>query len=458
MERVFELKLEKNRMAASLDLCHPEKRPSILMDGLADLLKENQIIHGVKMDVLELIVNEPDSVVYPIVIAEGTASVKGTDAYLRNEMKEKNNAVSGKFNFREVMHIPSVTKGQLLATEIPPGMGMNGMDVTGRTIMAQNGRPLKIKAGQNVLNQSGQFYSMLDGQVSITHHSISVNPLFEVKGDLDLKTGNLDFIGNIVINGNVPSGYEVKAGGDIRVNGLVEAANLQAAGNIIVQGGIAGAMRGSITAGGNVQVNYLNQAIVKAGNDVYVKSSILHSKVTAGGNVECKTGTIIGGTVSAGRNILVKDLGNELFTKTELAVGWDPMLEKKENETKDSIETAKANIKKLYEIESRLSQIAKQTGKLTDEQQQMIHKQRATIQTMEKQLKDLNDELVLMQAEKQDRLNSSLFVFEKVFPNTKTYFGKYAHMTNQIYKKVTFSLENSEIRIHPLQDPEKVHH
>lgn len=458
MVKAFEVKLTKDRLTAVLDLKEHEKIDLVSVDSLSELLMENHITVGVKQDVLESVASNPSSVKYPIAVAEGKPAVNGADAYLRNEINDMNHADKEAFNFRVVLHIPSVTNGQLLATEIPAGEGIDGLDVTGRQIRGRKGRPLRIKAGNNVLNKSGKFYSMIDGKVSITNTSISVNPVFEVKGDLDLKTGNIDFVGNITIRGNVPSGYELKAGGDIWVHGLVEASSLQAAGNIIILGGVAGGLKGSITAGGNVLVNYLNQANVKAGQDVIVKTSILHSRVTAGGNVDCRTGTLIGGTISAGRNIFVKGLGNELFTKTELAVGWDPTLEKSEMETIQSIENAKANIKKLTEIEVKITDIVKQTGKLTDEQQRMISKQRATRQSIENSLLELSDELHVLQAEKQDRLNSTLMIFDRVFPNTKVYFGKYAQVTNQVYKQVRFSLDNSEISIHPLAEAEKVNH
>lgn len=452
----FEVKLSKDRLTAELQFTSHDEEASCSVNELLDLLKAEKVVYGIKMEVVERVAKNPLAVDYPIDIAAGLPKIDGIDAHLHNEIEELGLSDKEKFNFRVVMQIPSVKQGQLLATIIPAVNGTAGVDVSGRTIPARQGRPIKIKAGNNVLMQSDKFIAMTDGRVSITNKSISVNPVFEVKGDLDLRTGNVNFVGNITIKGNVPSGYELKAGGDIWVYGLVEGANLQAAGNIIIDGGVAGGMKGSITAGGNVQANYLNQATVKAGQDVYVKSSILHSKVTTGGDIDCKTGTIIGGTISAGRNIHVKDLGNELFTKTELAVGWDPVLEKMEKETIESIDTVKENIKKLTEIEVKLAEIGKHTGKLTVEQQQIIHKQRSTRLSLENQLLKLRDELTLLHAEKLDRSNSSLFVYEKVFPNAKVFFGKYALLTNQNYKKVAFNLEHSEVRIRPIEDTIKV--
>jgi hypothetical protein len=456
MGKMIEVKLSRDRLTAFLDCT--DKNTEYTLEELSDLLKENHVQFGINEDVLHSIVNDPGSVSYPVAVASGKPPVHGSDAYLRNELKERQEEQGEIFNFRVVMHIPSVSRGEHLASLVPATEGTNGIDVMGNSIPSRKGRPLRIKTGSNILTQDGQYFSTVDGQVSITNKSISVNPVFEVNGDLDLRTGNIDFTGNVTIKGNVPSGYEVKAGGDIHVHGLVESAILIAGGNIIIRGGVAGGMKGSILAEGNVVANYLNQSNVKAAHDIIIKTSILHSRITAGGNIDCQTGTIIGGIISAGRNIFVKELGNELFTKTELAVGWDPFLEKRERDILEQMNSAKANISKLIEIESKLADLVKLTGKVSREQQEMIIKQRATRKSIQHTLKELEADLDSLAGEKQERLDSSLFVLDKVYPNAKMFFGKYALMTNRIYKMARFSLDQSEISIHSLTEAEKVHH
>ena len=161
-----------------------------------------------------------------------------------------------------------------------------------------------------------KIYATLDGQLSITIDSINVLPVFEVNGDLDLKTGNIDFIGNVLIRGNVPSGYTVKAGGDIHVMGLVEGAHLIAGGSVHISGGIAGGMRGSLEAGIDIYSNYLNQAICNAGRNVSIDRTILHSKVTSGGRVIVQNGHIIGGEIRAARSVEAIDIGNYHYMQT----------------------------------------------------------------------------------------------------------------------------------------------
>lgn len=447
MGYMFEVKLANDRMEAILDLREQENGQTSEEINLAEVLQSNHIISGINSALIEKISRDPLSVSYPIVIAKGKKQINGTDGYLRNELSESKTDAKEKFNFRNVLDIKSVTAGQLLATAVPAQAGTDGQDVTGRMVRAKPGKPLTIKAGNNVRFESGQFFSEQDGQLSITSKAISVNPVFHVNGDLDLRTGNIHFVGNITVKGNIPSGYELIAGGDIKVTGLVEGATLRADGNIIIDGGVTGAMKGGITAGGSVQANYLNQATVIAGHDVHIKTSILHSKVSTGNDINCHQGTIIGGTLTAGRNVHVRELGNELFAKTELAIGWDPALEKKTKEIYEAINQESGTLAKLNEIESKLLELIKSSGKLTQEKQEVILKQRATRNSVESRLLELKEELSILEAEKHDRLDSSLFVYEIVHPNTKVYFGKYAYATNTAHQRVKFSIDNSEIRI-----------
>ena len=157
MGNMLEVRLTKDRMAAELYIYEQEKGTAISMDDLTDILKEHKVIFGVKIEVLERISTEPLCVNYPIVVAEGRKQINGTDAYLRNELTEITTGGNKNFNFRNVMHIKSVTSGQLLATAVPPTAGETGIDVTGMTVPGKPGKPLNVKAGNNVVFESVTF-------------------------------------------------------------------------------------------------------------------------------------------------------------------------------------------------------------------------------------------------------------------------------------------------------------
>src|SRR5699024_10668447 len=130
-------------------------------------------------------------------------------------------------------------------------------------------------------------------------------------------------IGSVIIHGDIPSGFTVKAEGDIKAFGIVEAATVIAGGSVYISEGIAGLLKGSITASENIHVGYINQGIVFAGESLYVENFTIDNECTAKKNVLCKKCNIIGGSTSAGVSIAAKVIGNRLSTKTEISFGYD---------------------------------------------------------------------------------------------------------------------------------------
>ncbi|TKC18680.1 DUF342 domain-containing protein [Robertmurraya kyonggiensis] len=451
MDTPFRVKISKNQLEAHIELHeHHDEDLTISIGELENFLKEHQVVFGIIQTKLQEIAIDPTNIEYPLLIAEGTPPQHGEDAYLTVEFKKEETKQKEKVNFREVLDIPSVKTGEVLASAVTETFGVNGTAVTGKVIPARDGKPLKVKPGKNVIQNGSQFISTIDGQVSITHKSITVNPVFEVRGDLDLKTGNVNFVGNVVIRGNVPTGYEVVAGGDIKVYGLVEGAQLVARGNILISGGIAGGNRGNVVAGGSIQANFLNQAAIRAGQDVIIHTSSLHSSIEAKGAIYCKNGHIIGGTLLAGKDIYVKELGNDLYTKTGLAVGYDPSIDKKELSLKEESEQISENVKKLELIENKILATLKQKGQVTEQEKELLLKQRATKTQLEKQLRNIHWQLEEIELEKSDRSNFSIFVYDKVHPNTSLNFGKYSRLVQTTHSYVRFYIRNSEIVFEPI--------
>ncbi|WNS77200.1 FapA family protein [Bacillus sp. DTU_2020_1000418_1_SI_GHA_SEK_038] len=451
MEKHYRIIITKDRLTAKIDLVSNVANDfSIKKSDVEQFLSKEKISFGIIEDVINQIFENPQSLSYPSIIAEGIPPKNGVDAYLLNEVQHEKKEVREKFNFRKVLQIPSVSSGQPLASVVPPTPGTDGMDVFGKRIPAKNGNPLKIRPGKNVILNNSRFYSTSDGQLSLTDKMISVNPVFEVNGDLDLKTGNVDFIGNVVIRGNVPSGYEIKAGGDVRIFGLVEAAHIHAEGNIIISGGVTGGNKGMISSVGNVQATYLNQANVQAGHDVIIESSILHSKIRAGSSILGKNAFVIGGFLTANKEIHVKEVGNHLFTKTELQAHLDTSLADREKEL--HLERAKLidNLEKLSNIERKLLGIAKLTGNLTQEQKVVILKQKSTKQHIVGQITNIDEELRQLEEALNERQDSSIYIYETVFPNSTLRFGKYAKQLQHKQSSARFLLQGGEIVTEPI--------
>lgn len=451
MDQYYRTVISPDNMTAFIEL--NDELPSdftVTQTALISFLARYKVIHGINEYVITKITSNPQNVSYPIVVAQGTAAKDGVDAYLVNEVKVDDEAAKEKFNFRNVLKIPSVKSGQLLATVVPATVGSEGKDVTGKRIPAKIGKPLKIRPGKNVIFNVSQFFSTADGEISITNKQISVNPVFEVKGDLSLKVGNIDFIGNVTINGNVPTGYEIKSGGDVKINGLVEGATIYADGNVIITGGVTGANKGKIIAKGNIQVNFLNQADIYSGQNIYVQKSILHSRVEAVSSIYCNLGLVIGGELIAGQDIHIKEAGSRTYTKTELQAGYDKTMIEKEHNLQVQKNSINENLEKLQQLETQLMKLEQTAGSLTEEQKIILLKQRSTKNILQQQLENIEEEMFHIDMEKKDKPVPKVYIYDRIHPNVTVQFNKYMRQMQIVHQRCAFYFKNGEIEFEPI--------
>ena len=168
---------------------------------------------------------------------------------------------------------------------------------------------MNINIVPNVIEGMNQdeLIAMIDGRVSLKNEEINILPVYEVNGDVDLKSGNIDFLGVVIIKGNVRDGFKVKAEGDVIVEGLVEDATIISGANIFVKNGILGKEGGNgiIRAEGSVNTKFLQNIKVNAKKNIEVLDHILNSDVEADDCILAINGKgkIIGGRVVAGIKI-----------------------------------------------------------------------------------------------------------------------------------------------------------
>ncbi|GAE91600.1 hypothetical protein JCM21714_553 [Gracilibacillus boraciitolerans JCM 21714] len=248
----IDLKIDEDQLTATLFLVNEEQAENISIEEINLLIEEYNLLYGI-IDMhssgwqQKLIDN------YQFVIAQGKKPENGKHGSLivkqstENELSEEE-----KTNFRDVTKIPMVEANDLLAQLIPPPTdGEPGIDIFNQPIKQKKGKPFKCRAGKNVtFNEKDQTYiASTNGQLSIGDHILNVFPLYEIPGDLSLKTGNIDFNGSVTIRGNIPTGFKVIAKGDVIVYGIVEASYIDAGGNIFISEGVAGMDKAIIKAG-----------------------------------------------------------------------------------------------------------------------------------------------------------------------------------------------------------------
>ncbi|MFQ3547363.1 MAG: FapA family protein, partial [Termitinemataceae bacterium] len=288
-------------------------------ETIISFLRNNRVIFGINEEVLQEFTDSP-KYKEMVLVAEGTKPVNGRDAYIQYNFETDQSKVrlkegaNGKVDFKELNIIQNVVEGQPLARKIPAERGVPGKTVTGKVIPAKNGKDIPLPLGKNVHVADDQMTIVADlnGQVILIGGKINVEPVYTVQGDVNLRTGNIIFLGTVIITGNVEDGFSVKAAGNIEVHGTVEKAELDAEGDIIVHQGITGKSSGFVRAGKSIWARFIENAIVEAGNMVVVSDGIINSQVDAEKRIICqgKRANIVGGHLRASEEIHAKVLGS----------------------------------------------------------------------------------------------------------------------------------------------------
>lgn len=173
------------------------------------------------------------------------------------------------------------------------------MTVTGKAMTAADGKDIEVTMGKGVVvspENKDEWIADADGQVVIKDNKISVLALYEIPGDVELATGNIDFIGTVIVRGDVKDGFKVYAGEDLVINGVVEAAELKCGGKLTIAGGVSGNDKAKIICGGDANIKYIRNATADIAGSLTVGQAIMHSKITVAKKVSvaCEKGSLSG--------------------------------------------------------------------------------------------------------------------------------------------------------------------
>ena len=419
-------------------------------------LKEQGIEYGIKKDKLKKFIK--DNIKQSGQIAEGKPAEDGKPAKLHfnfNLSKEKKHVKEledGKLDFYNLDLVVNVNKGDLLVTKKPPIPGVPGIKVTGEKIPPQPGKDVKLPKGKNV-EISGDGLSLLagiDGQVKTETDKVSVLPIYTVEGDVNLETGNIDFIGNVIVNGNVQEGFSVKADGDIEVKGNVSAATLEASGDIKVHKGFKGKQKGLLRADGDIEIGFIENGQVISKGNLIVKGAIMHSSVVAKMDIIVEgKGLIVGGTIQAGNDVEARVIGSHLATTTKITAGENPELRQQIEQIEIDIDGVEENLEKVVKGMSVLTK-AKKYGRLKPEKVKMLEQFEDTKGHLEKQLKQLKEQREMLSTQLKEQKSGRVKVQERVHPGVVINIGQAGMRVKDTVSHSAFVYDEGEVRPIPL--------
>ena len=264
-----------------------------------------------------------------ILFAKGMEAVDGKDGFY--EYKFNTNfdhkptvKPDGSVDYWSVHSVEIVEEGQVIATYTEPIEGRDGYTVNGKPKLAQRGRPAPPLVGQGFEKSADgkEYISKLTGKIDMKNDRIMIQSVYEVSGNVDLATGNIDFRGDVIIHGNVTTGAKIKATGNITIDGTAEGCTIEAGKDIILRGGMIGGEKASIKAKGNITAKFIEYSTVEAEGAIEA-SSAMNSTIVSYDRIffRGKNATVVGGAVYGCAGIETDGLGNASELHTEVCVG-----------------------------------------------------------------------------------------------------------------------------------------
>jgi uncharacterized protein (DUF342 family) len=257
-------------------------------------------------------------------------------------------------DYRAAARLPLFSKGQPVARIRPHTPGRDGVNVLGAPITRRTCRAESVKLKKNVAfgSDPNVIVATVDGLLRLDKLTIWVDPLLEIKRDVDFSTGHIEFGGDISIGGSVLDLFHVRASGTITIGQSINASEVHAEHDIQVHGGIIGRQKGVCTAGGNVQARFIHGATITARGQVVAQTEITQAHITADA-VIVENGSIHASAIYA-REVRCKDLGSPSAVTTLVHAGKDEGLEHFARDTMPALREEFARLQTMHDQVSAL--------------------------------------------------------------------------------------------------------
>lgn len=363
-------------------------------------------------------------------IAQGKSPQAGedgniTELFRRNENMQLEPQNGSQLNFSQGIQLQPIRKGAVICLIRPARPGIDGMDVTGKTLPSPQPVSPLIPQGKNTaIGKGGQALTALtDGILYIKDDRFCVHEQKIIDGNVDQFQGTLQVSGNLYIGGNVDGGVEIEVTGEIVINGKLGQARVTSMnGTIRVQQGIYGTKDQTfLSAACQVQSPVIEWAEVQAGTDV-IAETISSSTIRCGSTVYATSGRglIVNSQIQAGGDILCLRIGNVTGSHSQFSVGFPPHIPETWERLNAELSEAQSTLERLWAF---ITDLRRKGTRISDGEQsvldQLVEQRDLYIQKRENlkvELKTVNKEL--------NRKSTGKIQCEKLYPTLDIRIGK----------------------------------
>lgn len=453
------VEISQDELKAYLTILYPPEGGKVItLKSIHEELAKQKVVYGINEERLaQVLKKEEFNKVF--LIAEGIPPKNGEDAKIiykvRKEKPYEIEEIGGRIDFKKINPIEIIKEGEILAVKTPATAGISGITITGKLIPAQPGKDISFPKGKNIeVSIDGlELRATTSGRVTFDMDKINVEAVYNISGNVDYSTGNINFPGTVIIKGDVLGGFKVKADGDVIIGGCVENAQIESKGNITIENGVLGKNEGYLSALGDISAKYIEHSTINSHHNVIVSESIIHSYINAKHKVILKgrLGVILGGRIRAGLEIRTKVVGSWTEVLTELEVGLDPQSREEIHclvediaEDKKKFQQLKLGIKTLLNL--------KASGDFPKEKEELLAVHFKAHDLLMENLRDATERITILQKRLSLDSTGQISVSNIVHPGVKITIFNTTLYTLEEYKHVTFTAKGGEIQTIPYKE------
>ncbi|NDV28448.1 FapA family protein [Desulfovibrio sp. JC010] len=339
----------------------------------------------------------------------------------------------GSVDYYNMGYVQSVIVGQVLAQWEDPEE--DGSCALGQRQFTEKELPRGPNTKVNPDN-TDQLIATRNGYVFYNEDDlITVKELLNVRGDVNISTGNIFFVGDMVVHGAIKSGLDVKAN-NINVKGVIEQANVHAAGFLKCDGGIKGNSKGFVEAKGTLRTSFCENVTLVSSGNIIIDKNCMHTTVYCEGKFAVK-GRFAGGKCYSDQVVFIgEQLGGGLSAASQVIVGYNPLLLLQ-------IDKISNQISMLEEEISSLQKIMANGSTTTAEFTQKIEKSEMKIRFLKNKKRQLWGKI-----QQTERLESCRIMVQGIVkPGVEISIGQAYMQVDEPLENVFFYYDNNEIKV-----------
>lgn len=390
---------------------------------ILDALKANNVVFGIKMDVVDSII-EYERYEQKLLVAVAEYAVDGENGEVTYRYSKENELAPveddhGFVDYKDLGLVRMIHAGDVIADIKHPTEGTEGTDVRGGIMRPIKGKKASYTVGVNTsLNEDGtQIVSNIDGHLVFKNGTFNVENVVTINGDVDASVGNIDFTGDVIVKGNVHEGFKVSSNSNIIIGGEVNGATLESGGNITIK---KGCINSKIVSHGDVSAQFCEHSNIKCDGNLSSQNFVI-CDVYCGGTIVTKAsnGGIIGGRLTILNSIEVSNLGSKNYIPTEITLGDNAILAAEKIELTNEVAKLEKKIEDLTLIVNFLNEKKKELHHLPEDKEQtlgnavrqkVLHS--VTIKNAQKRIKEIDISL-------EARQNLSASCKGYIYPGTR---------------------------------------